>query len=94
MSRVWEEEWAPGDGVLHTEDVRIAVFEPINRPHEPLSAAQVARAKLAAAAPDLARVLLEVIQQMDHAYTEDDFLAGMNALRPAIDTALRKAGVR
>lgn len=94
---VWEETWAPGDGVLHTEGARIAVFEPVARPHEPISDTQQARARLAAAAPDLARALLVVEQ---HGYNDTGkcpncFLwEGDGHADCALDVALRKAGVR
>lgn len=56
---VWEEDWFPGTGVLHTSSERIAEFEPIGRAD--ISDKQRARARLAAQAPAMARLLLSML---------------------------------
>lgn len=56
MTKPWEETWAPGNGVLHTGTTRIAVFEPVDRAE--VSVEQKARARLAAQAPAMARLLM------------------------------------
>lgn len=90
----WDEDWFPGDGVLHTDDVRIAVFEPIDRPHDPLSERQHARAKLASAAPALARALLAMEYDAHGGCCPSCRGTGYHKGWCALDAALRKAGVR
>lgn len=87
-----EETWAyDGNRWLsrdHENGPAIAAFEYSK------DAAGDARGQLASAAPDMARVLLEVLDKLNNADTLADLAESLEFTRDQIDAALRKAGVQ
>lgn len=92
MKRTIHETWCTGEGE-YCEFVEVLDGNTVFRPGSNYGGDAVAAAQIAAAAPEMARVLSTIAQEMNEDGTAHDVGQCCFDLQPKIVAALRKAGV-